>query len=781
MDIQFFIELFFFKATFLSGDYRLFHIPFSFFHAESIKNFHFPLWTQDIQTGFPIFAESQTGVFYPPLIFWNFIVSSFAAYQWSILSHFILGGWFFYAYLKTRGLSREAVVFGSLTYLFGMTQAGCGTHNTLSQRVLIWLPLILLSIDQIIWSGKKKPLFGLALLFALQMFAGNIQHAAYAIGFAGCYVLFSGISFAKRQHPFSIRESLLSWFWIGTALCTAMLIAAPQILGLRELLPLTTRAHPQEVFAYQGSVHPLSLATLFYPHWGHFLRSGFYLGVLPVFFTLVSLMNTKKTWDEKFFFWGGVIALAVALGQFNPLYVAFMKVTHFYSFRIPSKWLFFAGFCFSISSAYGFDRWKKVPPEELKTPHRIYQILCAAGVLGLFMSYGLLRWAAPLLKEHLINYVTWFFSTSNFHTNPLKHYLDSWDSVTQKIAAQVMPFSFWNFCFLGWIIVSQVWTARVLKSRSLSMRIKTLGFLVILFLNLYSYGWVGIKQDYGRAPSPYRPSPIIDYLQGQKGIFRVHLLFDRLVDNSKPPLVVQDNIMYHFAIPGAYGSLLVKNYYDLFEGIGGIDDADRYLLPDFNVWNERSALLDFLNVKYLVSNRELNRPYQELPIRDGEYRLYENPNPLPRAFFVSRSTTASHEEFLKILRSGQFQPTRRVYIMDSHDDLNDAGSEEVFLPAHMARNEQESVEVILAAPSAGYLVLSDLFYPGWQARVNGEKSKILCANGAFRAVRIPKAGNYRVRYQYEPFWKTFIPVSGVLAIFCLVGMFFPNQKKIKIS
>ncbi|SVE35408.1 uncharacterized protein METZ01_LOCUS488262, partial [marine metagenome] len=49
----------------------------------------------------------------------------------------------------------------------------------------------------------------------------------------------------------------------------------------------------------------------------------------------------------------------------------------------------------------------------------------------------------------------------------------------------------------------------------------------------------------------------------------------------------------------------------------------------------------------------------------------------------------------------------------------------------------------------GYLVLTDMFFPGWYAEIDGEEQKILRANYAFRAIQVPP-GEHRVEFRYSP-------------------------------
>ena len=52
------------------------------------------------------------------------------------------------------------------------------------------------------------------------------------------------------------------------------------------------------------------------------------------------------------------------------------------------------------------------------------------------------------------------------------------------------------------------------------------------------------------------------------------------------------------------------------------------------------------------------------------------------------------------------------------------------------------------APSAGFVVLTDLFYPGWRAEVDGTRAEIHRANYLFRMVRVGK-GPHEVRFVYS--------------------------------
>jgi hypothetical protein len=95
---------------------------------------------------------------------------------------------------------------------------------------------------------------------------------------------------------------------------------------------------------------------------------------------------------------------------------------------------------------------------------------------------------------------------------------------------------------------------------------------------------------------------------------------------------------------------------------------------------------------------------------EGKWQIYENTKVYPRAFFISDIP--------------QIPP---------------------IAPAEITSYQSNVVEITVDAPNDGYLVLTDTFYPGWKAAVDGTVAEILPAFGAFRAVQVSK-GSHTVRF-----------------------------------
>src|SRR5262249_24130996 len=74
---------------------------------------------------------------------------------------------------------------------------------------------------------------------------------------------------------------------------------------------------------------------------------------------------------------------------------------------------------------------------------------------------------------------------------------------------------------------------------------------------------------------------------------------------------------------------------------------------------------------------------------------------------------------------------------------------ERFAPAHVAEDAYSRIRIDLDAPSDGWLVLSDTYYPGWRATANGSSVPILPANRFSRAGPVP-SGHQEVVFHFEP-------------------------------
>ena len=110
-------------------------------------------------------------------------------------------------------------------------------------------------------------------------------------------------------------------------------------------------------------------------------------------------------------------------------------------------------------------------------------------------------------------------------------------------------------------------------------------------------------------------------------------------------------------------------------------------------------------------------------------------------------TIGDADLLLRELDSPSFNPRAEVLLSESPSSRISTPGETG--QATFLRDDPECVEIRVNSERPGFLVLSDSYYPGWQATIAGERRTIYRANYMFRAVRID-AGESVVTFSYKP-------------------------------
>ena len=159
-----------------------------------------------------------------------------------------------------------------------------------------------------------------------------------------------------------------------------------------------------EDFALNFSYAPLSLITWFNPNFfgnpgdgsyavgGAYFETTAYVGVLPVTLAILGTghyflrrrkqpLSHPRAYLIPFLALVTLIALALAFGQFTPLYpLLYRFVPTFNLFQAPSRWLLLAVFSVTLSAGFAASTWA---PD---WPHRGRIRLALAGAVSLFAA-----------------------------------------------------------------------------------------------------------------------------------------------------------------------------------------------------------------------------------------------------------------------------------------------------------------------------------------------------------------------------------------------------------
>ena len=139
---------------------------------------------------------------------------------------------------------------------------------------------------------------------------------------------------------------------------------------------------------------------------------------------------------------------------------------------------------------------------------------------------------------------------------------------------------------------------------------------------------------------------------------------------------------------------------------------------------------------------------------------------------------ANDDEALKLMQGPQFDPSQTAVLIGNPADLPERQGAKSS-PTSLLVYTPEYIVIDVNAKQAGYLVLTDAYYPGWTATQDGQPTNIEQADVMFRAVKVP-AGQHRVEMRYEP--QSFKVGLGITLWACLVlivGLVLVKRQRMK--
>ncbi len=212
-----------------------------------------------------------------------------------------------------------------------------------------------------------------------------------------------------------------------------------------------------------------------------------------------------------------------------------------------------------------------------------------------------------------------------------------------------------------------------------------------------------------------------------------------------------------------YDSIIPRTYVALMNQIAPQDDellynriAPLYVQPGGDPYAVLdNPLLDALNVKYILTEHAIPNPTWEEIYRDDTIAVYRNREVAPRARIVAGAQVLpADQQPLTTANLGEV-----LFLEEQPQDaagLTPAGAQ--VSEARISRSTANDLFVDVNLGERGWLLVSDGWFPGWKAYVRpfgaGESEEmelpLYRANGAMRAVYLPEAGQWTVRFIFSP-------------------------------
>ncbi len=181
---------------------------------------------------------------------------------------------------------------------------------------------------------------------------------------------------------------------------------------------------------------------------------------------------------------------------------------------------------------------------------------------------------------------------------------------------------------------------------------------------------------------------------------------------------------------------------------------------------------ELLNVKYVFTDwLELEVPstivatdYVPYPIQ-----LHRITDPMPRAWMVYQVMIAPDDaQALGWLADASFNP-RTTVILEAEPPLPLPNAPQPGSLVVVSEYAPERIVLEAKTPGDGILVISELYYPGWQAVVDGQPVPILRANAGLRAL-VLETGSHTVEMVYRPLSYRIGLAGSMLSVVILLGI-----------
>ncbi|OGE32055.1 hypothetical protein A2631_02970 [Candidatus Daviesbacteria bacterium RIFCSPHIGHO2_01_FULL_44_29] len=688
--------------------------PWRILGMESLKLGVLPLWDSTIMLGGPLLANFQSALLNPLNALFLILPNAWA---WSIevlLQPFLMA-LAMYVYLRNLKLGKLSSSVGGLSFAFSGFSIVWMQYNTLG-FTLIFIPLTFLYIDKIFETRRASFTFLLSICLALQIFSGYPQISIYTFGFALIYFLY--------RFFYSTREKIYIYHF-AMALVSGLAFSSIQLLPSAELAALSIRGIDN--VAMSGGIQFLPLQHLlgfFVPdffgnpaagnYWGigSFDNFAFYLPVVTIFFA--SLVLTSKKYKQASLIFGIISLISLVVAVRSPL-SSFLVNLNILGLKaaVAARILVFFDFALCVMSAYGVEKFLTDKTSLTLKFKLITPAIFIGVVVGLVLCIVI--------------------GDNNFS---LKQIISPSDGhLRVALRNSLLP-----------LMIALVTSALFITIKNRKI-VVCISLLIVLVNVLYS---TDKYLSFIKPELMYPPSEELSFLKNNLDGHR----FDR----EKGELI-PSNSWVPYGLSSAAGqnalSLLSANQYLGLVG-GRSEPQNRFV--DFE--NPGLPLYDTLDIKYRVL---INRSPISAPDPTGvprtfftnmlkfkevrnflTTRVYENSTNLGFAWFTPQVTCShNNQEVFSALLSADFNPHQLVYVNCNEAKTSAVGQVEV------TKRSPNSLEFATNSPDENYLIISQAFYPGWVAQVDGKSSNLYIANTALMSVLVPP-GEHLVSLRYDP-------------------------------
>jgi len=683
---------------------------------------HFPLWNPYLFGGMPYIAAMHGDIFYPTFLL-RMVMPTDVAMTWGFIIHLFLAGLFTFGFLRALGYSFYGSLVGGIAYMMSgqiASYASPGHDGKLFVSALFSLALWILYRG--IRAGKAWMWGAFALIIGLCVLSPHPQLLQYTLLACGAYALFLAFS---TLDGISLPR-LVAIKRLGAALAAVVVglaIGAVQYLPVREYVKWSPRAGGLADYATATSYawNPEELMNVYLPqfsgmlenYWG---RNGIHLhsdyaGVVVLFLAGAAFIGLRSDARRKHvIFWSIVLVVSLlwSMGSSTPFYrIPYAIVPGTKYFRAPATIFFVGTLAIALLACMGAERFL----QRRISGRYLIGWLVAGGFIAVLASVGALSsMAESFADERMFDRVL---------ANRGALFVGAWRSFFFVALVAALGFAF----FRG----------------KLSGRVAAWVLAALMAFDLWT-----IERAYWVFSPPakviYASDPIIDMLKAEPQPVRV-LAFPVQPGHGRDVFLTGDGLMTHRIrnVLGYHGNQLGR-----YNELVGLRSADnRMVSPNvLQVTNTKYLLTDIAELPFLGNATLVKGPVRNAS-GDTVY-LYRLNAEHPYSWVTPVAVQAPDDQVLATVLNPRFDVTRAALFDTSANVAVSKDLQTLPAPLSIATSvrhyEPGKVQIDLgaAAPQGSSLVVSENYYPGWKATVDGKPARIGRADYTFIGVELPE-------------------------------------------
>jgi hypothetical protein len=677
---------------------QVFH-PWTLYTAREIRRGRLPLWNPYAYAGVPFLSNPQTALFFP-LTWLTWVLPPTLALTLPQVLKVAVAGPAMYWFLRTLAVSPLAAFMGGAGFMLSTTLIAWlpWTFST----TMVFLPILFGLVERLAQRVDRRRVAWLGLALAADMLAGYPPSAFHGV--------LAAVAWALVRAP-----------WRAGALRYVGGLAAAGVLGAGltavQMLPALDYMRESAVYFYRSQWTPPLAAGA---------RSAL-TALMPYYFGA----GTQSWFGWQF----GIMSTYVGVVLLLALPLALLAWRR--SPTVPLA-VMAAGVAAIHYGAPGLDALADAPGMALVNKLRLMPLLvfpvCALGALGLDAATA--RGTGATTRTPLA-IRAWFVTLVVIGLAAVAHVLGE-PSVADLRPPLVAQFLAFLLALTASVLLLLRWVAdgRARWGVALAaVQVASLAPIAATYLPVRDARWL------------YPTPPAIRWLQQHAGGART-VMADQVgflygirqasgYDGLTPRRIEQ------VAGPIGSGNARLAGYVENVASLHGSEP----LAPLSVLF---SPVRDLIGLRFIVLGRYAEAPGPGLRLAyDGrDARIFENPAALPRAFVAGRARCVDDRTALTLLRSRAVHPSAEVLLADCATPLH-AGPPPQTRQARIEVDQDERVVVAASTDAPAWLVLTDTWFPGWTARLDGAPVPIARANYAFRAVALP-AGHHRVEFTFRP-------------------------------